>query len=400
MAVSMSNMNKHGGSPLGAGHGGYGGFAPSPGYPGGPPKVPPGTAAPVPGRPHYPKPKKPFSKERRLFGEPGPAKSDSPRPHRELLNPRKAKTAMKWWLDQLGPLGGVDGAFSTPSGWSVPAGWTRCPTPDWNAFSFCGPEPLPTHYAAVPGTFDNSTCAPIGFCPGSQVIPSALPLPVTATPPFRVHYYAQTGATFDWLRTYNAPGGSESNAYRRGVVILPDVLAETDPLAAVSPQASGVEKTYGGTRPAVGTRTRDEARPGVDGDTPANRPPDVASRPPARGDKEEKWVLPTNSPLQRAWGALTEGMDAADCMEKAVRATGAKRKKGENGRTGQMKFLARSLAQGHGDPRVFFACMATENAEDALIGKSHQAVNKSLGKNPYYKRPAGFGFGGWGQRMR
>ena len=282
--------------------------------------------------------------------------------------------------DWMGP----NEPVTVPAQW-LGNGWSRCATPNWTGV--CGPEPAPELWDWQGTGVFNSSCSngTWGVCPKNQFSAYNDPLGSTIGWPSNV-----TSVVFSRL----SPGTTNRYDLIRRYV-RPSVVGQTTPypeyvpartrmpVPATPPFPHLLDRSYGPPR------TRVPVKAG-----PANRPQPPSVR------KEEKWVLPTNHPLQRFWGALTEGMDAADCMEKAVRATGAKRKRGENGRTGQMKFLARSLSQGHGDPGVFFACMASEGLQDKVIGKVNSAAAQAAGKNPYYKRPAGPGFGGWGQRMR
>ena len=286
-----------------------------------------------------------------------------------------------------------EGWAASPSGWEWPAGWTKCPTPD------CAGNVTHFQWAYSDGMGTLSSCSVQGSCPEGQAINTTYgvgqepPVAMPFFPPRDVLYLVEE--TSPGLGTIRAQGVRPVNfgTGAVGVTELPEFRPGASmPLAVVNPMPRPVMRERSYPRPRVA--------PGGVPHVPVRNLPPVASRPPRPGDKEKKWILPTKSPLQKFWGALTEGMDAADCLEKAVRATGAKRKRGEDGRTGQVKFLARSLAQGHGDPGVFFACMAMDQAEDMLIGKVNQAATKAATKNPYWKRPVGPGFGGWGQRMR
>ena len=398
MAVSMHNMNRHGGSPLGAGHGGLGGgFAPSPGFPGGPPKIPPVTApapAASPGRvPKVPQGSRPFKHPFQGNKTPPWPKHDGPRPRRDMANNQKGKLAEKLWdywfqtlSETTGPVDGTDGSAigATIEGYQnlceLPFNaCTQGPTGDWQ-------------FATGAGSLGPGICAG-GQCVNVPLFQTWADVQALATAPRTIVYGEKQSVFTDnprmvWWR----PAGTIAWPKPMiGTIVLPQTQHLPDTLAP--PEAAVSEKAYSLSAAAT------KAAAQVDGRSPPRTPSPGVNRPPEPGDKEEKWYM-KGGPLGDAWGMLTEGMDAADCLEKAVRATGARRKKGENGRTGQMRFLYRSMKQGHGDPGVFAACMAMEHAQDKVVGKVNKAASKAAGENPYYRRPVGPGFGGWGQRMR
>lgn len=375
---------------FGGGGSGFGGFAPKPG--GGykvPPIPPGGLANPPMGLP----PGMRFPQKGRGGWRPSRGLL------REIATKAKAFERIKQWTqDFMWP---DSPAQVGEEGWNVPANWTRCPTPDWAAFSFCGPEPDPTHYAAVDGIFDNSTCAPIGFCPGSQVIPSALPLPVANTPPFRVHYYHKTGEpnTFSWLRTYNVPAASTTNdAWTVGRVILPDEFA--DPFAQPEPRHR--ELVYGRTSPK--THTPAWVQPALDfGPAPGGvpgKPTDHWPLPPVRPDREKK-PFPGGVPygeFGKWYGRFTELNDMLDCMMEAA---------GEKPPKGPLQKRLKQVWDRYNDPdkpapdgNAFAACMARENAQDMAIGKLSKGATRAMNRSPYAsQRPGGYRGGGWGSRM-
>lgn len=153
-------------------------------------------------------------------------------------------------------------------------------------------------------------------------------------------------------------------------------------------------------RSRVSPRVRPQTRLSPLESPSGNKPdgPPSLHRPPPPGTQEDKWILPKKGALGallKGYGALTEGFDAIDCMEKSVRSTGARRRRGER----QSVFVGRALLEGHGDPLTFMECMTQEQAQDSYIGRLNRAVSNAAGRNPYYRRPVGPGFGGWGTRM-
>ena len=280
--------------------------------------------------------------------------------------------------------------YVVPFSYGLSGNWTRCADPTTTCENTWGP---PTHYR----TFAVTACA-LGPCPTgqSQSLVDMKPLAGAFVVPSThgtIWWAKKTGSgpgfgVFSVFRSDTRPVGvAETVDYRAGTIVLPDVSAPAEPATqekayAVSKAAAAVVAPAG-----AGQGTRPPGEPNVN----APQPP---------GTPEQKWILPTQTKPHKLLGSLSEAGETADCMEKAVRATGARRKPGEKGRRGQMAFLARSLAAGHGDPLVFFTCVMNDQQQDRAIGAFNREGRDAMRKNPYWRSPRGPGFGGWGQRMR
>ena len=237
-------------------------------------------------------------------------------------------------------------------------------------------------------------CPPIGSCPtGQGFSPSPNLLPWGQSHPTRNAVYAMS-KTGTITYTIHASFIRLDPSYQ----VMPDYgpqPAVVAPVVEVMPDPLERELAY--AQPQDQPQVDNPAETTAPPTNPPGEPPVIGPQPP--GTREQKWMLPTQSKAHKFYGALTEAADAADCLEKAVRATGARKKPGEKGRRGQMQFLFRSLAAGHGDPMVFFDCIMQEQAQDRAHGAFMREGRNAMRNNPYWRSPRGPGFGGWGTRM-
>jgi hypothetical protein len=116
---------------------------------------------------------------------------------------------------------------------------------------------------------------------------------------------------------------------------------------------------------------------------------------PKPGEKKHK--IASGSPLHDIYGGLTELKDGLKCAEKAMPGYRIPKGAGLGGR-------AMALAQAIHDnpnkfrPGTFLACVVSNQASDAAIGRANRLANR-ITQSPYYRRPVGVGFGGFSQRM-
>lgn len=389
--------------PLVEGYGGGSGgsFLPGPGFP------PPGRTRP-PGAVPAPS------------GRVPPSKWTIPKmPHGQRSRPMsgrfqrlvedKARLALKQWENFMTP------GAPMRTHWRVdlPAGWYRCPTPDWTSSLSCdnGQEPTPEFWdwqGTGPGLSDCNFPVPWGVCPQGQGSAFDDPLNTTVGWPADVTSVCYTRRTpgipfplYDFIRNYRRPSVPGQfgpyPVYTPGRVLLPEVFE--DPLA--EPQFE-MEKSYG-VRPRVGALTGavSAAMPGVEyapggppGGTPIVHPP-VPPRPPHKERKEPPFRYGAPG---KVYGALTEAGDAAKCYIDAKGGDSAGL--GTRGALKEAWRLANDPSAPPLDGQQFMQCMAAAQLQDAAIGRLSKGAAKAQNRSPYSpKRPGGYRGGGWGTRM-
>lgn len=319
------------------------------------------------------------------------------------------------WMRPGAPVG-------QPGGWTVPAGWSQCPTPHcdkpveqwwWVSGNTCT-DMNPAECFAI-------TSSLASVAPGTPHATRVKLIMQAADDPIFGPDSCPTVGQF--IR--DSPTNTNYPSFKVGFVFLPDEFAAPPSLPQYAP-----EKYYGDSRVgAVGTAglvTRPHSRPGaptVPGPYPdpdvegpvvppgpgvpavsvgggGNVPPRPTEHfqvPPPRGSKEKKlrWNY---GAAGRVYGGLTEFADMMDCMWEAAGGAG----KLTGTMQSKMVKLWRKLNDPEEDysPDQFAYCMAVSSAKDFAIGRLTSGAAKAQNRSPYSsKRPGGYRGGGWGTRM-
>lgn len=303
----------------------------------------------------------------------------------------KALSPLEWAM-MLGDLMYGDSWALQPGGWNVPAGWTKCPTPDCDG--------APTHGIWSAG----GTCAALPPCPPGQAGGS--------WPTTRLHW-GTVHATRLNVTAYIQTSGNETDATFRGtivaqfvrpsaaVVTMPEFTANRTmrlpgvmpfPFPSPAPQSETKEKSEPRNRAAPFPRANTTPAMAYTPSKPGGVPVDHANVPPPPGTHEKKGLVLHAGRVGRAYGALTEFGDMLDCVAKSIPGNPCKGLR--------MHEKAACVAK-HGrkiDVAKAATCIMMDAAQDAAIGKFNKAVRDAAVGNPYWKRPVGPGAGGWAAR--
>jgi len=192
-------------------------------------------------------------------------------------------------------------------------------------------------------------------------VPVPLPLPVS-------------GVTPSGRDPLESRGGSEPSRPVEPVVEVPPVIEPWHPWPSTDFETSG-----GPVRQAQGNHFNE---------------------PPGRGEKERKGQTFRNSMIPAILGTLTEAGDIIDAFYTAIPAKGTGRRwKGRDGKwreaaitpQGKLAFIFKHADKI--DLTKAFENLAENAAEDFVLGRGNQIVNKALSKTGYWKRPFGYGAG-------
>lgn len=144
-----------------------------------------------------------------------------------------------------------------------------------------------------------------------------------------------------------------------------------------------------------------------------NLPPTVGTgvhqfRPPNSNEKEDKVEFPGKA-LGSAYGALTEAMDALECMEKAVKFKKSPRHGADRqpvkvaGAYARVRRVLDQVDRGNFSVPAFAECFAENFLTDMAVGKLSGAANRNFNRSPYNPRRSSgipWGAGGYSTRMR
>lgn len=169
------------------------------------------------------------------------------------------------------------------------------------------------------------------------------------------------------------------------------------------------EKGY----PRAKHRTQPRSRPGARAwpmpdavALPEPRPGPGSYRPPYEnppghenlpGKERTKYKVP-HATIGDLYGKLTEFKDGLKCFEEAL-GPNYRRPKGGGLYDRAIKAAGHAWEKPHDvDWNKFVGCLIVNHAQDYAIGKANQLANR-ITKSPYWVRPVGQGFGGFGRRM-
>lgn len=270
-----------------------------------------------------------------------------------------------------------------PSGWSIPSGWSKCPTPSCDG-------------TITTNSFINSfgSCATFSACPGGQALPGSM----TPGPFSQTMIAAENTSIFpdgnpnarytlraQFVCSHVITGPEVKPTYGTGHAV-PQRLAWGDP-----PMPEEMTKTYPRTRPRTRSRTFNPEQTQINFRFPPKGPPTKTvtavpppAPPPAR-TRERKYKLGKGGIVGDIFGHLTEIDDFANCM---AATTWAWKKYGRAWKkvrpcqhmTGLEKAACLAQYADYTDPHnlaELIKCVALNELGDMAIGRASKAANKA-----------------------